>query len=182
MGARHVINLTVARSPPSPLTPVCPDGDLGHFYDPDSCGAFYECRGGVAVPRECPKDLLYNAFIPAARYPCDYPLNVVCGASPPPLEPSPGVSFLPQRPQYRKPDKPKQEATLSWGRLIAGTMPQPRRQGFQVGIFPPSPPILLPMCPDGTRRHLPDPTNCSVFFDCRGGVAIRQECPLYNLL
>ena len=81
---------------------MCPGGEQRHLPDPDDCSAFYECRGGVAYPRKCPEELLYNAFSPPTRFPCDYPANVDCGASPPPLPPPTTESFHPQRPQDRE--------------------------------------------------------------------------------
>ncbi|XP_045123368.1 protein obstructor-E-like isoform X2 [Portunus trituberculatus] len=69
--------------------PECGGLSWKHLPDPDDCAAFFECRGGKASWRSCPKDLLYNAHSPATRYPCDYPFNVQCVAPHAPPVPPP---------------------------------------------------------------------------------------------
>lgn len=58
------------------------------FDNPASCGAYFQCRLGVAVPMECQEGLYFD---PESVL-CNFPQNVECNSgptTPEPTEPSP---------------------------------------------------------------------------------------------
>lgn len=52
----------------------CPPGVEGDFPDPEDCGAFYTCVGGIPYHNFCPDGLHFNPITDS----CDYPDNVDC--------------------------------------------------------------------------------------------------------
>ncbi|XP_063845194.1 uncharacterized protein LOC135091465 isoform X2 [Scylla paramamosain] len=158
---------------------LCPATGMDHFPNVTRCDGYYLCLEGVGSHQLCPEGMLYNSNAPSNTYPCEDAANVTCDlppiVCPPPGPPGPpGPQGPPGTGGQQEPPGPP------------SVCPMPP----SVRPIPPLPPTLMPpapspppVCPDSFTRHLPAHGSCSSFYECRGGVAERQECPsdlLYN--
>ena len=130
----------------------CPSGTAENqqvFVASDSnCAEFYLCSNGVPSLLTCPGDLYFNL----ATGRCDYRDNVDCDISA----------------STAAPDTTTSPAS-------SGEGPSPaERAARQVESD------AGPVCPDHAGPYpvlLPNPSNCSTYYMCSGGVAVLMSCP-----
>ncbi|PSN39609.1 hypothetical protein C0J52_06909 [Blattella germanica] len=149
-------------------TITCPDPQPAYsvyFPDPKDCTIFYECNAGVPYQLSCPTGLHFN---PIAHV-CDLP--ELAGCSHDIVETTPGavqttveeVETPPQQPSTVTPTVNPGDQTTSGGGNNGGS-------GSAA-------PISCPNPQPGYTVYLPDPNDCSIFYECNAGVPYQLNCP-----
>ncbi|XP_043285620.1 uncharacterized protein [Venturia canescens] len=184
-------------SPSTSVAPTeCPAGDPEppvSWPHPQNCSLYYTCKNGEKVVQSCPSGLEFNP----SKGKCDWP--DIAGCVPlttegPPITPelsttsgteaSPGTSQEPSR------SPGTTESSSTTGRFTeasstseaTGADVTPERTTVKwepsstqaVDSTPASPDPSCP--PDMDGHQIPHETNCSLFYECRGGQKILREC------
>ncbi|KAK8401395.1 hypothetical protein O3P69_002872 [Scylla paramamosain] len=186
--------------PPSYQPPECPSVGTHHFHDERLCEAYYLCTGGERTHLLCPEGEVYNLDTPTPGRPhatCVSAANGTCILSypydvffEPPECPAQGLHYFRDERIcdgfYECIDGVREHRLCPTGELFSPADPAtPCADAADVvcPTLPPLVPLEAPECGGLSWKHLPDPDDCSAFFECRGGEASWRSCTedlLYN--
>ncbi|XP_050505102.1 probable chitinase 10 isoform X6 [Diabrotica virgifera virgifera] len=128
--------------------PVCTDSRTTFYIYPYNCKKFYECYENVLYILECPDDLLWNNDAKV----CDDSYNVDCSY------------IIPETAETDEPTSaPTSTSPVTTERPTTTTVPPP----------PTKPPVQC----QHSGQYIPDPYNCSMYYECSNGVPVSMSCP-----